>query len=184
MKRLLLALVIGAGGMIAVAQTAPPPAIKPAAVQDDIAVFFSPEGDCMPAIVQQIAAARRSIEIQAFILSTNLISRPLIEAHERGVRVTVVFDAEQAKEEYSLDEALAKAGINVYYDRPSEEGSNHNKVILIDRRVLITGSFNFSRSAQEDNAENLLIIRNKSRILDAYIKDFERRKTASQPYEP
>lgn len=59
----------------------------------------------------------------------------------------------------------------------------HNKIILIDHRVVITGSFNFSKAAEESNAENLLIIRDNSLIFAQYSLNFAEHQKHAQPYE-
>ena len=91
----------------------------------------------------------------------------------------VIFDKEQADKRFSWDEQLAAAGAEVYYDDPADDGLNHNKIILIDNEIIITGSFNFSRSAEEKNVENLVIMRGKRRLVAAYRKNFDERMAAS-----
>lgn len=112
----------------------------PAVVDGDIAVFFAPDGGCLKAIAWQIQDARKSIDVQAFLLSTKRIAEPLIAAHRRGVAVRVIFDREQADQDLSLDENLAQAGIPVFYDGP-DKGKAHDKVMIIrwpdgDHRIL------------------------------------------------
>ena len=152
---------------------------RPAAVEQGIAVYFSPQGGCAAAITEQIERARRTIDVQAFSLTSSLFGRPLIAARNRGVRVRVIFDKRQAEEEYSWDERLSEAGVEVYYDAP-EDGSNHNKVMLLDGHRIVTGSFNFSRSAEEKNVENLLMIADKPRIFAAYQRNFDQRLRLSK----
>lgn len=152
----------------------------PAAVEQDIAVYFSPNGGAINAIAENIGRARKTIDVQAFILSTSLIGRPLVEAAGRGVRVRVIFDKRQAERNISWDEELAEAGALVYYDDPSDGGINHNKTMLIDDNIIITGSFNFTRTANEKNVENLVIMRGKRRIAAAYRENFEQRLGVSE----
>lgn len=174
------AVVLCTAGFVA-AQLAPSRPAGPAVVDRDIAVYFSPNGGCLDAVANAIASARKSIHVQAFILSTTRVSRPLIEAHRRGVEVIVIFDHDWANEPISLDEDLVEAGIPVYLDAP-QDGSAHSKIMIIDRQTVLTGSFNFSRSADENNTENLLAIRNRPLIAGAYEKNFQARLAVSKKH--
>lgn len=153
---------------------------RPAAIEDGIAVFFSPNGGCMDALREAIGSARKTIDVQAFILSTSLVSRPLEDAAKRGVRVRIIMDGTQAEQEFALDERLAEAGIAVYRHAVPEGGSMHHKTMVIDGTTVVTGSFNFSRSAEEKNAENLVVIRGKRKIAEAFAADFEKRLQSSK----
>ena len=154
---------------------------RPAVVDRDIAVFFAPDGGCLDALVWQIDAARKSIDVQAFMLTTERIAEPLIAAHGRGVAVRVIFDAEQAADRFSLDERLAEAGIPVWLDEPEGgKGKAHNKVVIVDGDTVVTGSYNFTLAADQHNAENLLVIRGRPVLATAYRKNFEARLAASQ----
>lgn len=81
---------------------------QPAVVDRDIAVFFSPDGGCLDALVWQINSAHKSIDVQAFLLTTEKIAEPLVAAHGRGVAVRVIFDADQADDDFSLDEKSSR----------------------------------------------------------------------------
>lgn len=170
-----------ASGSTEAQRAARPP--RAAAIEDGVAVFFSPNGGCMDAVREAIGSARRSIDVQAFILSTSLVSRPLEDAAKRGVTVRIIMDADQAKQDFALDEKLAKAGIAVYRHDVPEGGSMHHKTMVIDGSTVVTGSFNFSRSAEEKNAENLVVIRGKRKIATAFAADFEKRMADSKRIE-
>jgi phosphatidylserine/phosphatidylglycerophosphate/cardiolipin synthase-like enzyme len=93
--------------------------------------------------------------------------------------VIAVLDKSQRRERYSGATYLANAGVPVWIDeRPAIA---HNKVIVADRRVTITGSFNFTQSAQTRNAENLIVI-SDARVAEAYARNIESRLTKSTPY--
>jgi len=85
------------------------------------------------------------------------IAHALLKAHRRGIRVEVILDKSQKSQRYSSFTFLTNTSIPTYID--AEHAIAHNKIILIDRSVVITGSFNFTKAAEEKNAENLLIIR-------------------------
>jgi phosphatidylserine/phosphatidylglycerophosphate/cardiolipin synthase-like enzyme len=84
------------------------------------------------------------------------ISKALLDAHKRGINVVAVLDKSQRTQKYSGATFLANAGIPVYID--SRHAIAHNKIMIIDWSTLITGSFNFTKAAEEKNAENLLVI--------------------------
>lgn len=144
---------------------------RPTAMQDDIAVFFSPDGGIADAIAASIDGARREVKMQAFILSNNEISNALVRAARRGVSVQVIFDHEFTQEDYSDHVQVGKRGVDVYV--APEGRTMHNKVILIDGQLLITGSANFTVSADRENFENMLFIKGRSKIYQAYEKYFE-----------
>ncbi|MBM4314346.1 MAG: phospholipase D family protein [Deltaproteobacteria bacterium] len=124
-----------------------------------IEVYFSPQSGSTTAIVQEIDRARSEVLVQAYSFTSSPIARALLKAHRRGIRVEVILDKSQKNHRYSSFVFLANARIPTYID--AEHAIAHNKIILIDRSVVITGSFNFTKAAEEKNAENLLIIRSK-----------------------
>jgi phosphatidylserine/phosphatidylglycerophosphate/cardiolipin synthase-like enzyme len=143
----------------------------PAAAEAGIEVFFSPKGGCQDAIVAAIKGAKTSIDVQAYHLTSTAIAAALNEAHKRGVKVRAVLDKDAAGEKYSGATYLANAGIETYMD--GEHSIAHNKVIIIDSGTVITFSYNFSKAAEERNAENLLVIRERQTIATAYVENFE-----------
>lgn len=130
-----------------------------------IASCFTPGEDCTGVIVDQIAAAKREVLVQAYSFTSPEIVKALVAAKKRGVDVRAILDksnfcrAEKAgcenKGQIAAD-TLVIAKVPVTVDR--EHAIAHNKIMVIDRERIITGSFNFSRAAQEKNAENLLVI--------------------------
>jgi phosphatidylserine/phosphatidylglycerophosphate/cardiolipin synthase-like enzyme len=125
-----------------------------------IEVYFSPRGGCTDAVVREIRAARHTILVQAYSFTSTSIARALDDAHKRGVRVKVLLDKEQTTEDYSLAQNLHDAGIPLWTD--AVHAHAHNKVMILDGEVVITGSFNFTHQAEHGNAENLLVVRNRS----------------------
>jgi phosphatidylserine/phosphatidylglycerophosphate/cardiolipin synthase-like enzyme len=79
-----------------------------------------------------------------------------VNAHKRRVKVEVIWDKSQKTKKYPSATFLLNAGIPVKID--AQYAIAHNKVIIIDGETVITGSFNFTKAAEENNAENLLII--------------------------
>lgn len=135
-----------------------------------IEVYFSPGGGCTDAILRELSAAKSSVLVQAYSFTAEPIAKALVAAHKRGVKVEVIIDEEKADEKHSQAARLAKAGVRTLTD--DKHAAAHNKVMVIDGQVVITGSFNFNRHAEDDNAENLLVIRDKQ-IAEKYTANWK-----------
>lgn len=154
---------------------------RAAAREDGLSVYFSPEGRCTDAIVRAIKNARVSVHVQAAQFESKPIAKALAAAHKRGVEVRVIVDRKKNDDKQSRADNLADRDVPTYYD--DAHGTAHNKLILIDRRVIITGSFNFTKEAEEDNAENLLMVEDKPQLVAAYEQNFSTHLAHSKPYE-
>lgn len=147
--------------------------------QPAIKAVFSPKGGCTSSIVEIIDSARESILLQAYSFTSDPIEHALIEAKKRGVTVRVVLDRSQYEAKGAAALPLFEAGIEVRMD--AKHAIAHNKIIIVDDEILITGSFNFTRQAETSNAENLLIIRNPELAL-AYAQNWKTHYEHSDPY--
>ena len=145
-----------------------------------IEVYFSPEGGCTEAVVREIDAAQSSILIQAYSLTSTPIAKAVVAAYNRGVHVEVILDRSDKTEKYSEADYLHNHRVPVLID--SQHAIAHNKVIIIDGQVVITGSFNFTKQAEEHNAENLLVIRDKI-LADQYTANWKLHADHSEEYE-
>jgi phosphatidylserine/phosphatidylglycerophosphate/cardiolipin synthase-like enzyme len=148
-------------------------------VQTDT-VYFSPRGGCTVAIVRNLDAARESVLVQAYSFTSQPIAEALVKAHRRGVNVQVILDKSQRKEKHSVARLLNGAGIPIFFD--DKYAIAHNKVMVIDGRVVITGSFNFTKAAEESNAENLVVIEDEE-IASIYAQNWQNHLARSTPYE-
>ena len=135
-----------------------------------IATHFSPKGGCRDAIVAELATARSEVLMMAYSFSCPEIAAALIAAVGRGVRLVVLLDRSNEAESYSELGDLEKHGLEVWID--ACHAIAHNKVIVIDGRTVITGSFNFTRQAEHENAENLLILRDHRELAARYRENF------------
>jgi phosphatidylserine/phosphatidylglycerophosphate/cardiolipin synthase-like enzyme len=145
-----------------------------------IQIYFSPNGDCTKAIVKEIDNAKSEILVQAYSFTSAPIAKALTDAFKRGVKVEAILDKSQRKERYTSATFISTAGIPTFID--DKHAIAHNKIMIIDRETVITGSFNFTKAAEEKNAENLLIIRNKE-IAKIYQENWEKHKEHSERYE-
>jgi len=123
--------------------------------------------------------ARTTVKVQAYSFTSAPIAKALVDAHKRGVRVEVILDKSQWTEKYSSADFLAHAGIPTRID--AQHKIAHNKIMVIDGAVVITGSFNFTRGAEYDNAENLLVIRSQA-LAAQYPRNWETHAEHSEPY--
>jgi phosphatidylserine/phosphatidylglycerophosphate/cardiolipin synthase-like enzyme len=153
---------------------------EPLKATGTIEVFFSPRGGATEAVVQEIGKARREVLVQAYSFTSTPIAKALLDAKKRGVKVEAVLDKSQRKEKYTAATFLYNAGIPVYID--DKHAIAHNKIIIIDRQTLITGSFNFTKAAEEKNAENLLVIKGNKSLVDKYLDNFQVHMSHSEPY--
>ena len=142
-------------------------------------VCFSPNGGCTETIVNQIEAAKSEILVQAYSFTSAPIAKALISAHKRGVKVEAILDKSQKSERYTSATFLKNAGVPTYID--DKHAIAHNKIMIIDQETVITGSFNFTKAAEEKNAENLLVIRSKE-LAKIYMENWNKHKEHSTMY--
>jgi len=146
-----------------------------------IDVYFSPHGGATKAVVHELGIAKQEILVLAYSFTSVPIAKALVDAHKRGVKVTVVLDKSQRSEKYTSATFVANAGIPTYID--DKHAIAHNKIMIIDQATIITGSFNFTRAAEEKNAENLLVIRGDQGLVKKYLANFEEHLGHSEKYE-
>ena len=146
-----------------------------------IEAFFSPRGGATDAVVHELGNAKKEILVQAYSFTSAAIAKALVDAHKRGVKVTVVLDRSQRSKKYSSADFVNNAGIPTYID--AKHAIAHNKIMIIDGATLITGSFNFTKAAEEKNAENLLVIKGDPGLVKKYIANFEEHLGHSEKYE-
>lgn len=188
MKRLLglLAVLAGLTFLAAPARAFDPRPATALAAQGTVEVLFAPEDDVEAAILRVLRGARRSVHVQAFLLTSRGLAAALIATQARGVQVEVLADGEQtARAENSQIPLLAAAGIPVALE--VRYAVAHNKIILVDAMeadgTVVTGSYNFTWSARTRNAENLLILRGNPAVLRAYLDNWKRHRAEAVPYE-
>lgn len=146
----------------------------------NIQVFFSPHGGCTEAVVDSLGKAKSTVIVQAYSFTSAPIAKALVDAHKRGVNVRVILDKSQRTERYSSADFVHNAGIPTYID--SKHAIVHNKVMVIDKRLVLTGSFNFTKAAEENNAENLLLIEDPA-VAAKYSRNWEAHLEHSTLYE-
>jgi phosphatidylserine/phosphatidylglycerophosphate/cardiolipin synthase-like enzyme len=143
-----------------------------------IKIYFSPNGGCQQAVISEIRKSSQNIDIAMYYLSSRDIAQALVKAREKNVRVRIVLDEGQEIESPSKSGYLIKHGFEVRYHLGF--GLMHNKFAIIDGKSLITGSFNWTLTAEERNEENLLIIADAGTI-EKYQERFNYLWNTSRP---
>jgi phosphatidylserine/phosphatidylglycerophosphate/cardiolipin synthase-like enzyme len=144
---------------------------RPSAGPPDDEVFFSPGEHCTRKIVSLLDSTAGQAEVCVFTITDDRITNALLDAHGRGVRLRIITDNDKAFDLGSDIERLQRAKVPVRVDQ--SEFHMHHKFALFDGRILLTGSFNWTRSAAASNEENFLVTHNP-RLLGLYTAQFER----------
>lgn len=135
----------------------------------EIAAYFSPRGGCPEAIISVIDNAEKTIDCAIYTFTSREIAQALVRAYKNGVDVRVIMDRNQAAEGY------AKKRYLINNDIPARvhigDGIMHNKFLVADSTIVITGSFNWTTSADRWNYENLVVIKSPP-LAKIYEKQF------------
>ncbi len=140
-------------------------------------VYFSPHGGATEAIVKSISAAENSVLVQAYSFTLAPIAKALLPAHKKEVLLDKSSIAKN--KEYSAATFFPNEGIPFKID--AVHSIAHNKIIIIDGGTVITGSFNFTKGAEESNAENLLVIHDK-KLAEKYTRNWQEHERHSEVY--
>lgn len=143
-----------------------------------ITANFSPKGGCTDTVVHHLQAARHEVLVLAYSFTSRPIAQALVDAKLRGVHVEVVLDHSNEKDAYSDLHFFLEQGLTPVID--PHHAIAHNKVMIIDNHTLVTGSFNFTSHAENENAENLLVIKGHPELVHAYREDFQHHKGHSR----
>lgn len=140
---------------------------------------FSPYGKCSGQIIREIAQAEKEILVAVYAFTNDEIAWALVKASQRGVKVQVVVDQEfDATNDGSKKNFLEQQRIPIRrlsgLDKGNGAGLMHQKFAVIDRRVVLTGSYNWTVAAENSNDENLLLFRDAGPLAEEYRKEFFR----------
>lgn len=142
-----------------------------------ISVCFTPNGNCVQQIIDTVVQAKRQVLVQAYSFTSAPIAQALVDAKKRGVDVEVLLDKSQLRGKGSVLPYLNDQNISTKIDYLPAIA--HNKVMVIDGKTVITGSYNFTASAEKRNAENLLIIHDKV-LAQNYTNNWLKRERVSR----
>jgi phosphatidylserine/phosphatidylglycerophosphate/cardiolipin synthase-like enzyme len=155
------------------------PSVPVSVPMTQIRAYFTPGHTVETAITDEIDAAQNTIRVQAYSFTNPLIVQALADARLRGVDVIVVLDKSNRTQRSSVAELAQRAGIPTLID--DRHAIAHNKIMIIDDRIVITGSYNFSRAAEKSNAENLVIIESAP-IARKYQQNWQKHHQHSKPF--
>ncbi len=143
----------------------------PAGGQSYAQAFFSPGDDCVRVITGLLERARRTVDICVFTITDDRISDAIVVACQRGVTMRIITDNDKAQDRGSDIQRFKKTGIEVALDHTRHH--MHNKFALFDAAITLTGSYNWTRSAAEQNEENILVMHDP-RTADRFQQEFDR----------
>ena len=140
-------------------------------------ICFTPQENCTAILINQIKQAKNSIYIQSYSFTSYKIAKALVDAYERGVEVNLILDSSDFDpKNFSQESYFRASGLSIWRD--DQVHIAHNKVMIFDENTVETGSFNYTTSAQKYNAENMLIIKDKT-LAETYLKNWNTRKALS-----
>lgn len=143
---------------------------------------FSPQGKCSSHILREIEAAKKELLVAVYAFTNEDLANALVQARKRGVTVQVIVDREfdlaneNSKGKFFDAQKVPLRRVSGIKTKPSEKdaGLMHQKFAVIDRRIVFTGSYNWTRSADHFNDENLLVFRDAGQLAEEYRSVFFR----------
>lgn len=154
--------------------------------QQRVEAAFSPSGGAEALVVRVIESSRREINVMAYSFTSAPVADALAKASKRGVKVQLVadFDANAlgggAYKARSAMSILVTAGASVKL--VDAFAIHHDKVLIVDRRHVQTGSFNYSASAEKRNSENVLVLWDAPDVARLYLQHFTRNAELGRPF--
>ena len=144
-----------------------------------VRTYFSPGGGATKAVTKEISKAKREVLVLAYSLSSQAIVEALLDAHRRGLIVQIILDKSERGEGLTAAAQLINAGAPILLDGKHQLA--HSNCMIIDRHTVITGSFNYTKAAEEKNSEDLLIIE-APQLAEEYRAFWESHRGHSEPY--
>ena len=145
-----------------------------------VTTCFTPAQACADLIVSILDHAQSHIRLQAYGFTSSPILAALVAAKHRGLDVVVLLDKSDERAPSGSGAAYVMgAGIPVFIDY--QPAIAHNKVILVDKHIVVTGSYNFTAAAERKNTENVTII-DSSEVANRFLSNWESRRAVSRPY--
>lgn len=141
-----------------------------------IEALFSPDMRVGDRIVALLQVAEKSIHVMAFNLTLDTIADAILRGDRAGIEVQGLFDADQSQNQGSDVGRFEESGLDILLD--GNPRKMHHKVIIVDESIVITGSYNFSRNAEEKNDENILVIHSPE-LANQYLQEFMRLREIS-----
>lgn len=131
--------------------------------------YFCPEDNCKGQVIEELLKAKKSIYFMIFSFTDEEIGDVLLFSNVKNIKG--VFEKVQAASQYSQYQRLKDFGLDVKID--GNPANMHHKVFIIDRKTVITGSYNPSKSGNSKNDENIIIIEDE-KIAKEYVEEFNK----------
>ena len=141
---------------------------RPAAIAE---VHFSPGDRCLLCITRMLKQAQATVDICVFTITDNRLAQPILDAHHRGIAVRIITDNDKADDPGSDVYQLGRSGVPVRVDL--SEHHMHHKFAIFDGKTVLTGSYNWTRSAAEHNQENL-IVSDDAKLVAPFVHTFDK----------
>jgi phosphatidylserine/phosphatidylglycerophosphate/cardiolipin synthase-like enzyme len=148
-----------------------------------IEVAFSPNEGSEELVVKAINSAQSSIGMAAYSFTSPVVAKALLNAKKRGVDVRIVVDENGNKSKASLAALNLMVNAGIPTRTISRYAIHHDKYMVIDKRTLQTGSFNYSKAAASSNSENVLVVWNNPDLALSYLKHWQDRFDQGKPYK-
>lgn len=140
--------------------------------------YFNTLGDDLEAVASsELDAATTSVQVAMYAFDSDGLKNALMNAVDRGIPVQLCVDSGQLADQHAMPGVVAdlrEHGVTVgetYGQGPGAYAAMHNKFAVIDENVVLTGSYNWTDNARDDNDENLLVLHDPA-IAAAYAEDF------------
>ncbi len=124
-----------------------------------VSVYFSPKGGCATRLMAELERARKSVHCAIFSFTLTQVADSLISVKRRGCVVRVVFDQHQVAQKVNLGLFKKLSDNQVEVVKSANPAFMHSKYAVVDRSTVVTGSYNWTKRADEENNENLLVVR-------------------------
>ncbi|MGE0706836.1 MAG: phosphatidylserine/phosphatidylglycerophosphate/cardiolipin synthase family protein [Planctomycetota bacterium] len=146
-----------------------------------VQVYFAPEDGAMDRLIEAVRSAKKSIKIIAFAFTSTKLFQAVTERMKDGVKVEAIFESRHAGWKDIKIGPLNAAGATVRFDVNPD--ALHHKVIVIDEKLVCTGSFNFSDSADRENDENMLVLDGRA-AARAFVRELDALMSTTDPSDP
>ncbi len=141
-------------------------------ISSHIQTCFTPQQKCLPLLLKEIDSAKKTLHIQCYAFTSKPITNLLLKKVKQGVKITILADKSNKTARFSQLPYLSYRGVDIIYEKGVRIA--HNKIIIIDGKRVITGSYNFSHAAEYYNSENFIVINDKP-LAQRYMNNFYQR---------
>lgn len=149
----------------------------------DISVGFSPEGSASELVLSTINSAQKEIRMMAYSFTDPSVVKSLMNAKKKGIDIKLVVDEKGNKNASSTAAKNLIVGAGIPLRTNSTYPIQHDKVIIVDRKTVETGSYNYSKAASNRNSENVIVIRNNTEVASQYLDHWNSRWDQGYDYQ-